>query len=118
MFIVALTICHLGHAAEPICVQENVKEAIPCLSAEAGIRMRSHPKPEGRGYYNIDARRSGHENLWRASHRLRVNRVLVVAKPKRKVRLEFNSRRAVRPDLPLRGSSHESAGREGQTYFH
>ena len=27
MFIVALTICHLGHAAEPICVQENVKEA-------------------------------------------------------------------------------------------
>ena len=32
--------------------------------------------------------------------------------------LEFNSRRAVRPDLPLRGSLHESAGREGQTYFH
>jgi len=53
----------------------------------------------------------------RASHRLRVNRVIVVAKPKRKVRLEFNSRRAVRPDLPLHGSSHDSAGREGQTYF-
>jgi hypothetical protein len=49
MFVVALTICHLGHAAEPICVQENVKEAIPCLSAETGIRgwMRSHPKPRG-----------------------------------------------------------------------
>jgi hypothetical protein len=49
MFVVALTICHLGHAAEPICVQENVKEAIPCVSAETGIHewMRSHPRPRG-----------------------------------------------------------------------
>jgi hypothetical protein len=49
MFVVALTISHLGHAAEPICVQENVKEAIPCVSAETGIHewMRSHPKPRG-----------------------------------------------------------------------
>jgi len=70
MFVVALTICHLAHAAEPICVQENVTEAIPlCPRRRASMNGCDLTlNPEERGYYNIDARRSGHENLSRWPH--------------------------------------------------
>ena len=67
MFVVALTICHLAHAAEPICVQENVKKLFPvCQRRRASMNGCDLTlNPEGRGYYDIDARRSGHENLSR-----------------------------------------------------
>ena len=62
VFVVALTICHLAHAAEPVCVQENVKEAIPGVSRRASMNGCGLTlNPEGRGYCGIDARRSGHE---------------------------------------------------------
>ena len=36
MFVVALTICHLAHTAEPICVQENVNRSYSLCVSEDG----------------------------------------------------------------------------------